>query len=514
MIQNMWYLLLERKTFFGSLLLEHIEISLISILIAIVVGGFVGILISEYQHSAKLTLGVINFLYTIPSISMLGFLIPFSGVGNVTAIIALTIYALLPMVRNTHTGISNVDPAILEAAKGMGSTKMQVLWKIKIPLAMPVIMSGIRNMVTMTIALAGIASFIGAGGLGVAIYRGITTNNAAMTMDGSLLIALLALVVDFALGFVEKQMQRQRSKAKKKNVIVVAAGVIICAGLIIGNSLAFTRTDDTIHIATKPMTEQYILGEMLQLLIEQDTDLTVELTQGVGGGTANIQPGMESKALDLYPEYTGTGWNAVLKHDGLYTEDLFAAMDEEYQDTYRMQWTGMYGFNNTYGLVVRREIAEQYGLQNYSDLQAIADQLVFGAEYDFFEREDGYQALCATYGLKFKKTMDLDIGLKYDAINQKKIDVMVIFTTDGQLSTSDVVVLQDDKQFYPSYLCGNVIQNEVLEAHPELNQVFDKLTGLISDTDMAKMNYEVESAGKESEEVAAAFLMEHGLLQG
>lgn len=218
MINEMWSLFLQRKEFFFELLAEHLKISAVAILIAIVFGGLVGILISEYQKSAKSTLGVINFLYTIPSISMLGFLIPFSGVGNATAIIALTIYSLLPMVRNTYTGISNVDPAILEAAKGMGSTERQILLKIKLPLAMPVIMTGIRSMVTMTIALTGIASFIGAGGLGVAIYRGITTNNAEMTMVGSLLIAILALVVDFALGFVEKRIQIRKEKAQSVQI--------------------------------------------------------------------------------------------------------------------------------------------------------------------------------------------------------------------------------------------------------------------------------------------------------
>lgn len=195
MLQEMWSIFIEKQDFFLNLLWEHLKISLLAIIIAILIGGLVGVLISEFKKSAKPTLGIINFLYTIPSISMLGFLIPFSGVGNATAVIALTIYALLPMVRNTHTGITNVDVVILEAAKGMGSTPLQILLKIKLPLAMPIILSGIRNMVTMTIALAGIASFIGAGGLGVAIYRGITTNNTAMTMVGSLLIALLALII-------------------------------------------------------------------------------------------------------------------------------------------------------------------------------------------------------------------------------------------------------------------------------------------------------------------------------
>ena len=157
MLQEIGTLLWERREFFGGLILEHLQISLLAIAIAIVIGGIFGLVISEFQKTAKPALGVVNFLYTIPSISMLGFLIPFSGVGNATAVIALTVYALLPMVRNTYTGMTNVDPAILEAAKGMGSTRMQILFKIRLPLAMPVIMSGIRSMVTMTIALAGIA---------------------------------------------------------------------------------------------------------------------------------------------------------------------------------------------------------------------------------------------------------------------------------------------------------------------------------------------------------------------
>ena len=512
MISDMFALFTGRREFFLGLLWEHLQISLIAILIAVVLGGLVGILISEFQRSAKPALGLINFLYTIPSISMLGFLIPFSGVGNATAVIALTVYALLPMVRNTHTGIMNVPPAILEAAKGMGSTQMQILLKIKLPLAMPVIMSGIRSMVTMTIALAGIASFIGAGGLGVAIYRGITTNNAAMTMAGSLLIALLALGMDFLLGFVEKRMRKRSAKAKKANRILGGAAVLACAGLVIG-MLVPAGTGDTIHIATKPMTEQYIIGEMLDILIEQDTELDVELTQGVGGGTSNIQPAVESGEFDLYPEYTGTAWNMVLKRDGLYTEDLFSQMRQEYRDNYDMEWTGMYGFNNTYGLVVRREIAEQYDLHTYSDLAQVANQLVFGAEYDFFEREDGYDALCETYGLHFRETMDMDIGLKYQALAQGEIDVMVIFTTDGQLAAADAVVLEDDKQFYPSYLCGNVVRRAVLEEHPELEAVLEKLSGTISDSDMAQMNYAVETEGREPRDVAQAFLRSHGLLQ-
>ncbi len=209
MIKEVFLLYIDRWQFFLKLTMEHLKISGISILISSIIGLILGIFISEYKKTSPFILGITNFVYTIPSISLLGFLIPFSGIGNTTAVITLTIYALLPMVRNTYTGIENIDPSIIESAKGMGSTPFEILCKVKLPLATTVILSGLRNMVVMTIALGGIASFIGAGGLGVAIYRGITTNNKTMTIAGSLLIALLALIFDFIIGSIDKIIKRK-----------------------------------------------------------------------------------------------------------------------------------------------------------------------------------------------------------------------------------------------------------------------------------------------------------------
>lgn len=209
MVDSIIKLWTQRWDFFVKLLLEHLFISAVSIFIAAIIGLVIGIIISEYNKSSKIVMAVVNFIYTIPSIALLGFLIPLSGVGDTTAIIALTVYALLPMVRNTYTGITNINPLIVEAATGMGSTPIQVIYKIKIPLATPVIIAGLRNMAVMTIALAGIASFIGAGGLGVAIYRGITTNNMAMTLLGSIIIAILAIIIDLILGIFEKLSKYQ-----------------------------------------------------------------------------------------------------------------------------------------------------------------------------------------------------------------------------------------------------------------------------------------------------------------
>ena len=165
-------------------------------------------------------------------------------------------------------------------------------------------MSGIRSMVTMTIALAGIASFIGAGGLGVAIYRGITTNNTAMTMVGSLLIAILALIIDSILGIIEKRILGKKMKLQRDFKALIS--VILCIALIVSGAEFYKNRVDNkvIHLAMKPMTEQYIIGAMIKEIIEERTNIKVEVTQGVGGGTSNIHPGMVSGEFDMYPEYT------------------------------------------------------------------------------------------------------------------------------------------------------------------------------------------------------------------
>lgn len=511
MINQLIKLLTEDFKFFTNLTIEHILISLLAISIASVLGIILGIIISEYRRFSGLILGTVNILYTIPSIALLGFFITITGVGNTTALIALIIYALLPIIRSTYTGIVNINPLIIEASEGMGSTKLQQLFKVKLPLALPVLMSGIRNMVTMTIALAGIASFVGAGGLGIAIYRGITTNNSAMTFLGSLLIAILALVFDFILGLIEKRLTNYKRIKYKINPKLIILGLFI---VIFGAYFSLnSKKDKTINIATKPMTEGYILGQMLTELIEQDTDLKVNITNGVGGGTSNIHPAIVKGEFDLYPEYTGTSWEAVLKKEASYDESKFDELQKEYKEKYNLEYVNLYGFNNTYGLAVNKDIAEKYNLKTYSDLAKVSNNLIFGAEYDFFEREDGYKELQKVYNMNFKKQIDMDIGLKYQAMKDKKIDVMVIFTTDGQLAISDVVVLEDDKKMYPSYRAGTVVRSEILSEYPELKPVLEKLNNILDDKTMADLNYQVESEGKKPEDIAREYLQEKGLLE-
>ena len=270
---------------------------------------------------------------------------------------------------------------------------------------------------------------------------------------------------------------------------------------------------DTIHIATKPMSEQFILGEMLALLIEENSDLHVKITKGVGGGTSNIHPAMIKGDFDLYPEYTGTGWLVILKKDTLLPPDqLFSELQKEYSREYGLKWVAPYGFNNAYSLAVSNEMAKKYNLKTFSDLALYPDLFTFGAEYDFYEINDGYADLCAYYNLKFKKNLDMDIGLKYEAMRSGKIDVINIFTTDGQLSHANLTILKDDKHFFPSYYCATIVREETLKEHPELERILEKMNGILTDQEMADMNYNVDVEHRTEREVAVEFLKKKGLL--
>ena len=523
LLQEILGLYAQRADWFAGLLMAHIGLALTAIAMSGTIGLLTGVWIAEHPRIAPPVMGVCNVLYTIPAISLLGILIPFSGIGNKTAVIALTIYGIMPMVRNTYVGLTTLDPDILEAARGMGSTGTQALFRVKLPMAAGVILAGVRNTVVMTISVAGIASFVGAGGLGVAIYRGITIYDPAMTAAGSILIALLAIVCDLALGALERYFKREEAELMKiLNRLPAAVLAILmlvtlagCGGGAAAPS-GETGSGAPVRIATKPMTEQYILGEMLGLLIEQ-AGYDVEITKGVGGGTSNIQPAMESGEFDLYPEYTSSGWVLVLDHqaEGVDDAEMFTRLQQEYEEKFDMTWVGKYGFNNTFTVAVRGDVAEQYGLETTSDLAGAAGELTFGGNPDYLEREDGFPTLCKTYGLDFRNVVDIDIGLKYQALASGDIDVTNAFTTDAQLANpdTDLVTLEDDKHLQVNYFCSTVVRRDALEKFPGLEEVLMQMDGILSDGEMAALNYQVEVEGRDERDAARDFLLQKGMLE-
>ena len=515
----------ENGPYYINLLIQHLKISVFSIVIAVILGIATGVYIFYNKKLRSLILGITNGIYTIPSIAVLGLLIPLVGIGFWNASVTLIIYGLLPVIRNTYTGLENTDKKIIEVSEGMGATEFQTFKNIRLPLALPIIISGIRTVVIMTISLAGIASFIGAGGLGQAIYRGINTNNSVLIVIGSLLIAILAIVLDYLLNIVEKKAFRKingyrepKAGQAKKTVLILGAAA---AAILIFT--VFTKgygpgsggaKEKVITIATKPSAEQLILGEMASMLIEENTKIHVEKKFSIGGGTSNIHPAMVKGEVDMYPEYTGTSWLFVLKHEkALPKDEMYEQLKKEYEDKFNFEWLGLLGFNNTFTLSMKREEAEKNNIKTFSDLAKASKQYRFGAEFDFFEREDGYPGLKKAYGFDFKKLVELDINLKYKAMEGKEVEVINSFSTDSLIKKYDLVTLQDDKNYFPSYNAGFVIRKETLDKYPEIKPLIEKLNGMIDDETMTNLNYQVEVENKNPQDVARKFLKENGLIR-
>lgn len=296
------------------------------------------------------------------------------------------------------------------------------------------------------------------------------------------------------------------NKNAKKGILFLVTAVMLLGICGCGKK-------EAIKIASKPMTEQYILTEIIAQMIEAETDYEVEITKGVGGGTTNIHPALVKGEFDLYPEYTRTAWLNVLKREEMEKDDdkLYEQLLAEY-DGMGLTWTGLYGFSNTYGLAVRQETAEQYGLSTYSDLAAASGELIFGGNPDYIELETGYPRLCSAYGMTFKDTNQMEIALKYEALKNGEVDVINAFTTDAQLAANQLVLLTDDQVFFETFDAGTVVRKDALKDYPELQGILEKLNGMISAEEMQRMNYAVEVEGKEDRVVAEEFLKEKGLL--
>ncbi|MBP2667604.1 MAG: substrate-binding region of ABC-type glycine betaine transport system [Firmicutes bacterium] len=268
-----------------------------------------------------------------------------------------------------------------------------------------------------------------------------------------------------------------------------------------------------IIIGSKPFTEGVLLSELAAQLIEGNTSLKVDRKFNLGGTIVAFNA-LKNGDLDLYPEYTGTGLVAILKQPVVADADkAYEIVQKEFNSQYKIKWLKPLGFNNTYAMAVPENFAAQNNLRQTSDLARITDQLIFGAEQDFFGRADGYDGFTQAYGFKFKNVKQMEIGLKYKAIANKEVNVINAFSTDGLLITHKLRVLVDDKKYFPPYYGAFLIRMGTLEKHPELEAVLDKLAGKLKDGEMQKLNFEVDQEKKDPAAVVNAFLKAKGLVK-
>ncbi len=283
---------------------------------------------------------------------------------------------------------------------------------------------------------------------------------------------------------------------------VLALTVTVFAGCTSGKKVV---------IGSKDFTENKILAEIMAQLIENNTDIKVERKINMGGTFVCFEA-MKKGQIDIYPEYTGTGLTAQLKLPvETDPEKVYATVSTEFDKQFQIKWLKPIGFNNTYALAVPQELASKNNLESISDLGNFSKDLVFGAEHEFFNREDGYDGLIKVYSLTFKNIAKMDVSLKYQAIGQGKMDVTDAFTTDGQLKALNLTVLKDDKNFFPPYYAAPIVRNEVLENKPQLEELLNKLAGTIDDQKMQELNYKVDNEKQTIKKVAEDFLKEAGI---
>jgi osmoprotectant transport system permease protein len=496
----------DRKDQLISALLEHIQISFIALFFAVLIAIPLGVLLTRKKQIAEGVIGITAVLQTIPSLALLGLLIPIFGIGKVPAIIALVAYALLPILRNTVTGIMEVNPSLIEAGSAMGMNNRRLLAKVELPLALPVIMAGIRTAMVLIVGTATLAALIGAGGLGDLILLGIDRNNSALIILGAVPAALLAILFDLLLRWFERV-------SFKKSVASIGIFAVV-ALLMVALPLLSNQDDKTIVIAGKLGSEPEILINMYKLLIEEETDLKVELKPGLGK-TSFLFNALKSGSIDLYPEFTGTAISEFLKETAVSTDakEVYSQAKEGMKEQFDMELLEPMAYNNTYALAVPARLAEEHRLQTISDLGQISTIINAGFTLEFADREDGYKGIQRLYGLEFPNVVTMEPKLRYGAIESGEINLVDAYSTDSELQQYNLKVLEDDKTLFPPYQGAPLLKAKTLEEHPELAKALNKLAGKISDDEMRAMNYQVNAEGKSPEEISREYLKKEGLIK-
>ncbi|MDM5247685.1 osmoprotectant update ABC transporter permease/substrate-binding subunit OpuFB [Lysinibacillus sp. G4S2] len=502
---NFFEVFSERKGQLWASLLEHIQISFIALFFAVVIAIPLGIYLTNKKKIAESIIGISAVLQTIPSLALLGLLIPLFGIGKVPAIIALVVYALLPILRNTFTGINEVDPSLKEAAMAMGMNSRKRLIKVELPLAMPVIMAGIRTAMVLIVGTATLAALIGAGGLGDIILLGIDRNNPSLIILGAVPAAILALVFDFLLKKLE-------SLSFRKTITALSAISVVALIMMILPLLNFKEQEEIV-IASKLGSEPEILINMYKLLIEDETDLKVQLKPGLGK-TSFVFNALKSGSIDIYPEFTGTAISEFLKEEAINNnqEDVYNQAKEGMMNKFDMVMLSPMKYNNTYALAVSKEMAETYHLQSISDLKPIQETIKAGFTLEFNDREDGYLGIQKRYGMTFSNITTMEPKLRYQAIQTGNIDLLDAYSTDSEIRQYNLQVLTDDQQLFPPYQGAPLLRKETLDKYPEIETALNKLANQITDDEMREMNYQVNVEGKNVADVAREYLIKAGLL--
>lgn len=511
---SFWQFLQNNWTELLTLIREHIALVFISILVAVVIGVPTGILLTRHRALRGPVLGVANVMQTVPSLALFGFLIPLpfiGGIGTRTALVALVLYSLLPIIRNTVTGILGVEPSVREAAVAMGMTDAQVLRQVELPLAAGVIVTGIRVATVIAVGVTTIAAAVGAGGLGVYIFRGLRQYDNNLLLAGAVSAALLALAADFLLGLIERQFSYERTR--KPSVALKVAFAAIALAVVVGavGLWRYTTTSagqNRVVLGSKDFTESALLAEILAQMLEA-RGVKVERRFELGGNLPH--EALVSGTLDVYPEYTGTSFTAILRHAPVTDpRAVYEQVKREYATNFKVEVSPPLGFENTFAILVRGEDARQLNLKTISDAAPQTRSWRAGFGQDFMSRADGYPGFSKAYNLNFAEVREMDLSLTYIALSSRQVDLIAGNSTEGRIAQFDLVQLVDDRRYFPPYEAVYLVRQDTLARVPQLLETIARLANAISTDEMRQLNYEIDGNKRDPKEVVRAWLGQKG----
>ena len=517
---------LERKEELLNLFIDHLNMTTIAVLISLAIGIPLALIITKNKPLAAIVIGIANLLQSIPSIALLAFMVPFVGIGQKPAIIMVVLYSLLPIIKNTYTGITGIDPEKVEVANGIGLSPMQRLFQVQLPMAAPFIMAGIRISAVTAVGTVTIAAFAGAGGLGWFINLGLNANDPNLVLLGAIPASLLALLVDYILSKMEEVVTPEGLKPSDQIVLqtpkkiltkkIVAFG--LCALLLVipiysGVSAVVQQENRTIVVGSENFTEAIILGYLYKDLIETDTGIKVEERFNLNGSPLAFAA-LKRGDIDMFTDYTGIASTILLKLPlETDTKKVYQDVTTQMKSKYNVLVSKPLGFSNEYVISASPKSAETYHLEKLSDLVEQAPQLRFGCTTAFSQREDCLPKMEKQFGIHFRNVLGLEGNIRYQAINSDKVDVTDAYSTDAMTVKVKLVPLKDDLGFFPPYEAINLTRKDLYSRYPEVRPVLKKLEHAITTKEMAEMNYEVDVEGKKANIVAHEFLEKKGLLK-
>lgn len=468
--------LIEQLHLLPGNLANHLMITMVSLVAGVVISLPLGIAVFRHQRWRYPTLAAVSVVQTIPSLALLALMVPLLlGVGYLTAVwfgvsisalgfwptvIALTLYSMLPIVRNTVTGLEGVDPAVTEAASGVGMTPRQMLYRVQLPLASPFILAGIRTATVWVVGIATLSTPVGQRSLGNFIFRGLQTRNWTSVLVGCIAAAVLAILLDLLLGGLE------RSVAQRRRRLGIACGAALVAAVVLGltsptlvgmsGRAAVQRVMEVetrqiqrpIRIGAKTFTEQYILA----LLIEQTLHQAGYNTRHVEElGSTIVFDALVGNEIDLYVDYSGTIWSNYMRRSGSQSPaTVLEAVTWWLAQEYQVRCIGVLGFENAYALAMRRAQAQELGVTTIADLAPVAGQMKIGGSFEFFGRPE-WLDVRDIYGLNFTEQVSYDPTFMYTAVAQGEVEVISAFSSDGRIAAFDLVTLEDPRYVIPPY---------------------------------------------------------------